>query len=176
MNEKATYDQIGYFVVRFQQVEEQLHDLLELTTVTKTENPTIALNGLIRADEEFVQILKNERTYSKRVKATEARFARFVDLLPTPDQSAKQRFHDLMEELRKLGKRRNDIVHSTCAPFISVEGQFGLRRKDSKQRKGQEEEILPESLAGDLERLDAAYQSLEAFRLEILTWLYGEDT
>ena len=161
MKEKATYDQIGHFVVRFQQVEEQLTDLLELTTVTKTENQTIALNGLIHADEELVRILKNERQYSKRVNATETRFARFVDLLPAPDQSAKQRFHGLMEELRKLGKRRNEIVHSTYTSFISVEGQFGLRRKVSKQPEVREEDILPESLAGDLKRLDAAYQSLE---------------
>jgi len=132
MEEKATYDQIGRFVVRFQQVEEQLTDLLELTTVTKKESPTIALNGLIHADEEFVLILRNERQYSKRVKSTDARFARFVRLLPTPDQSAKQRFHDLMTELLELGKRRNEIVHSTYAPFISVEVQFGLRRRNSK--------------------------------------------
>jgi hypothetical protein len=178
MEEKAAYVQIGQFIVKFQRVEEQLIDLLELTCVTKTDRETIALNGFIHADEEFVRIIKDERTYSKRVKATDTRFARFVDQLPVPDQSVKQRFHDLMTELLGLGNRRNKIVHSTYAPYISVDGQFGLRRKQAPkagQREGQEEDLLPESLAGDLKSLDAAHQSFEAFRSQILDWLYGED-
>ena len=180
MTENETYHQIGHFVVRFQHVEERLTELLELMAVTRTESPTIALNGLTHADEEFVRILVNELQYSQRVKTTDVMFARFVDLLPAPDDSAKKRFHELMTELRELGEIRNKIVHSTYAPFISVEGQVGLRRESSRlaastgQREVQEEDLLPESFAEDLKRLDAAQQSLETFRSKILDWLYGE--
>lgn len=162
MQESRSYQQIGHFVVMFQHAEQQLTELLVL---------------MADADDEFVRILVNELQYSKRVKTTDVMFARFVDLLSNPDQSAKQRFHDLMAELLKLGNRRNEIVHSKYTPFISVEGQVGLRRMSSKlaategQRNVQEEDLLPESFAEDLERLSAAQKSLETFRLKIIDWL-----
>lgn len=180
MKENTSHEQIGHFIVKFQHVEDQLTELLELMAVTKTERPTIALNGLTHADEEYVRILVNKIDYDDRVTTTDVMFARFVDLLPDPDKSEKTHFHDLMTELRKLGERRNLIVHSKYTPFISVEGALGLRRTHSKlaakagRRMVQEEDLLPESFAEDLKRLDAAQHSLGRFRLKILDWLYQE--
>ena len=165
MQDSAPYLQIGRFVVMFQHAEQQLTELLVL---------------MANADDEFIRILVNELEYTKRVKTTDVMFGRFVDLLREPDQSAKQQFHDLMTELLKLGERRNEIVHSKYTLFINVKGLAGLRRKNSKlvaskgQRNVQEEDLLPESFANDLERLSTAQKSLETFRLKILDWLYPE--
>lgn len=163
MHDSATCQQIGRFVVMFQHAEQQLTELLVL---------------MANADDEFVRILVNELEYNKRVKTTDVMFGRFVDLRAEPDQSAKQRFHDLMTELVKLGERRNEIVHSKYSSFINVEGIAGLRRERSKlaaskgQRDVQEEDLLPESFAEDLERLSAAQKSLETFRLKIINRVY----
>jgi phenylpyruvate tautomerase PptA (4-oxalocrotonate tautomerase family) len=162
MQDSAAHQQIGRFVVMFQHAEQQLTELLVL---------------MANADDEFVRILVNELEYNKRVKATDVMFGRFVDLLGEPNESARQWFHELMTELIKLGKRRNEIVHSKYMPFINVEGLAGLRRESSKlaarkgQRDVQEEDLLPESFVEDLKRLSAAQKSLEAFRLKILAWL-----
>lgn len=162
MQESATYQQIGRFVVMFQHAEQQLTELLVL---------------MANADGEFVRILVNELEYNKRVKTTDVMFSRFVDLLRNPDQSAKQRFHDLMTELLKLGERRNEIVHSKYTLFINIKGLARLRRKSSKlaaskgQRDVLEEDLLPESFSEDLERLSAAQKTLETFRLKIINWL-----
>lgn len=163
MQENATYQQIGRFVIMFQRAEQSLTELLVL---------------MANADDEFVRILVNELEYSKRVKTTDVMFGRFVDLRRSPDESAKQRFHDLMTELLKLGERRNEIVHSKYTPFINVEGVAGLRRENSKLaaskglRDVKEEDLLPESFEEDFKRLSAAHQSLETFRLKVINWLY----
>ena len=163
MQQNATYNQIGRFVVLFQHAEQKLTELLVL---------------MANADDEFVRILINELEYNKRVKTTDVMFGRFVDLLRNPDQAAKQQFHDLMTELLKLGERRNKIVHSKYTPFINVEGVAGLRRENSKLaaskglRDVKEEDLLPESFEEDLNRLSAAHQSLEVFRLKVIGWLY----
>jgi hypothetical protein len=167
--------------VKFQHVEDQLTELLELMAVTRLESPMIALNGRTHADEEFVRILVNKLNFDERIKSTDVMFARFVDLLSGPNDSAKNHCHDLMTKLRTLGERRNLIVHSKYTSFISVEGAVGLRRTHSKlvaragERKVEEEDLFPESFAEDLERLDAARQSLETFRLQTLKWSHGEE-
>lgn len=163
MQENAIYQQIGRFVVMFQLVEQRLTELLVL---------------MPNVDDEFVQILVNELEYNKRVKTTDVMFGRFIDLQRNPDQSAKQKFHDLMTELVKIGERRNEIVHSKYTLFINVEGVAGLRRENSKLaaskglRDVKEEDLLPESLEEDLKRLSAANESLETFRMKIIDWLY----
>lgn len=164
MQESAIWQKIGRFVVMFQQAEHQLTELLVLMT---------------KADREFVRILVSELEYNKRVRTTDVMFSRFVDLLRDPDPSAKLQFHDLMTELLKLGERRNEIVHSKYTLFFTVKGLAGLRRESSKlapsrgQRDVQEEDLLPESFAKDLDRLSAAQKSLEAFRLKIIGWRYS---
>lgn len=166
MQQNANYHQIGRFVVMFQHAEQMLTELLVL---------------MANADDEFVRILINELEYNKRVKTTDVMFGRFVELLPSPDQAAKQQFHNLMTVLLKLGERRNEIVHSKYTPFINVEGVAGLRREKSKLassrglREVKEEDLLPESFEEDFNRLTAALQLLEVFRLKVIDWLYPTD-
>jgi hypothetical protein len=105
-------------------------------------------------------------------------FARFVDLRREPDFSAKSDFHKLVDELKKLGKRRNDLVHSKYASWTNVHGAAGLIRQNSKlraskgSREEDEEELLPEGLNADIECLFTTLRALEPFRLKIIDWLY----
>ncbi|MDR0775146.1 MAG: hypothetical protein LBE81_00705 [Azonexus sp.] len=162
MNASASHQELGRFIVTFQHVETALTRLLVL---------------MAKADDEAVRILVNELQYSQRVKTTDVLFARFVDLLCNPDYTAKAEFHKLMNELWKLGERRNEMVHSKYASWISVEGRSGLLRENSRLRasKGareeEEEELLPESFAEDFRRLSEALNELERFRLKVIDWL-----
>lgn len=159
MQQNAMYQKIGHFVVMFQQAEERLNELL-----------------ILMADigEEVVMILTNELEYSDRLKTTDVMFNHFLELRSSPDAEAKQEFHDLTVELRKLGEIRNGIVHSHYMPFVNIKGVAGLRRTNSKlaSKKGRrdvkEVDLLPESFDEDLERLAVAHQSLEKFRLKVI--------
>ncbi len=162
MNQPTAYHQIGRFVVSFQHVEAALTELLVL---------------MARADDEAIRILVNELEYSKRVKTTDVMFARFVNLQHDPDELAREEFHKLMNELGKLGERRNDIVHSKYSSWINTEGLLGFIRENSRLRasKGdrqiEEEGLIPETFDSDLNRLSEARKALEGFRLKIIDFL-----
>ena len=166
MTAPTAYHQIGKFVVYFQHVETAINEILVL---------------LANADDEAILILVNELEYSQRLKTADVMLARSVDLQREPDLSAKAEFHNLMGELRSLGERRNDLVHSNYTQWFNVEGAPGLIRQNSKLRgsKGireeDEEKLLPESFNTDFERLDGALQRLEAFRLKAIDWRYPNE-
>ena len=155
--------QLGQFIVSFQHAEAALTEMLVL---------------MFDADDEAVRILVSELEYSKRVRATDVMFARFADLHLSLDETAKTDFHKLMEDLLKLGERRNAIVHSKYTPWINTEGSHGLIRENSKlkSKKGirecEEEELLPEAFAADFSHLTLALRTLEGFRLRIIDTLY----
>lgn len=90
MNQTTAFHQLGRFIFLFQHVESALTELLVL---------------MARADDEVIRILVNELEYSKRVKTTDVMFALFVDLLSPSDETAKKEFHELMDEINKLGER-----------------------------------------------------------------------
>jgi hypothetical protein len=165
MTTPTSYHQIGKFIVYFQDAEEAIKDILVF---------------LANTDSEAVLILVNELEYSQRLNTADVMFAWFVDLMPKPDLSAKAEFHKLIGELQKLGKRRNDLVHSKYTPWVNVEGRLGLIRKNSKLRASKgireqdEEELLPESFTADFEQLASALKRLEAFRLKVIDWLYPD--
>ena len=163
MNTPTAYHQLGQFVVFFQHLEESVNNLLEL---------------LSDDDGEVIRILVNELEYSKRLKAADVVFARFVDLRRIADSSIiKAEFHKLIIELSELGERRNELVHSRYNRWINVHGREGLLRTNSKLRgkKGEreetEEELQPEAFNADLSRLNVAANNLEAFRLKVIDWL-----
>lgn len=166
MNAPTAYHQLGRFIVTFQHLEGAVNDLLELLADT--------------ADCEVVRILANDLEYGKRLNTADVLFARFIDLHRNADQSAKNEFHKLMVELRDLGGRRNDLVHSRYNVWLNVHGKEGLLRQNSKLRgsKGgreeKEEKLQPHAFDGDLERLASASARLEAFRLRVINWLYPE--
>ena len=166
MNTPTAYHQLGRFVVAFQHLEDSVNDILVL---------------LANTDDAVVRILANDLEYGKRLNTTDVLFARFVDLRNNTRVAAKAEFHKLMVELRDLGERRNDLVHSRYNPWLNVDGKEGLLRRNSKLRgsKGEreetEEELQPQAFDGDLQRLSVAGAALEKFRLEVIDWLHPEE-
>ncbi len=161
----TAYYQLGKFIVLFQHVEAEIKEILVL---------------LAEADNEMVRILINDLEYAKRLNTADVLFSRFVDLRSGADKSAKVEFHNLMSNLKKLGERRNEIVHSWYVDWVTVDGERGLIRENSRNRgsKGireeQEEELLPESFETDFANLNSALQLLNKFRLKIIDWLYPD--
>lgn len=162
----TAYHQLGRFIVQFQHLEGAVNKMLEL------------MSG---ADCEVTRVLANDLEYSKRLNTANVLFSRFIDLRTNTDPAAKGEFHKLMVELRALGERRNEMVHSRYHPWIDVHGNEGLLRRNSKlrgkagEREEQEEELKPSAFDADLERLAAASARLEAFRLRVIDWLYPEN-
>ena len=163
MNTPTAYHQLGRFIVAFQHLEGAVNDLLELMADT---------------DGEVVRILANDLEYSKRLNTADVLFARFVDLRNNTDLQAKADFHKLVVDLRDLGERRNELVHSQYNAWLNVHGKEGLLRTNSKlrgnkgEREEKEEELQPDAFNRDLECLATAAARLEAFRLQVIDWLH----
>lgn len=161
----TAYHQLGKFIVAFQHLEDAVNNLLVL---------------MADADCEAVRILVNELEYSKRLKTADVLFSRYIDIRSNTDPTKKTEFHNLMNELGKLGERRNELVHSKYNPWINIDGKEGLLRTNSKlrsskgEREEQEEELQPEAFNADIERLRAAANIIEKFRLQIIDWKYTE--
>lgn len=165
MTSTTAYHQLGRFIVAFQHLEGSVNELLELVS---------------GGDREATRILANDLEYSKRLNTVDVLFARFVDIRNNTDPAAKAEFHKLMVELRDLGERRNEMVHSRYHHWIDLHGNEGLLRQNSKlrgkagQREELEEELQPNAFDADLERLAAAGGRLEKFRLQVIDWLYPD--
>lgn len=165
MASPTAYHQLGQFIVAFQHLEGAVNDLLDLTS---------------GGDSEATRILANDLEYGKRLNTADVLFARFVDLRTNADQAAKAEFHKLMVELRELGERRNDIVHSRYHQWFDVHGNEGLLRHNSKlrgkagEREEVEEELQPGAFDADLTQLAATSARLEKFRLQVIDWLHPD--
>ncbi|APW41821.1 hypothetical protein [Rhodoferax saidenbachensis] len=163
MSHPTAYHQLGQFIVAFQHLEGAVNDLFEL---------------LAGGDCEATRILVNDLEYGKRLNTADVLFARFVDIRTNTDPAAKTEFHNLMVELRALGERRNDMVHSRYHRWIDAGGSEGLLRQNSKlrgkagEREESEEELQPAAFDADLERLAQSAAKLERFRLKVIDWLY----
>ena len=166
MSTPSAYHQLGQFIVTFQHLEDAVNNLLVL---------------MANSDDGVVRILANDLEYSKRLNAADVLFARFVDLRNNTRPEAKVEFHKLMVELRELGGRRNDLVHSRYNPWLNTSGHEGLLRTNAKlraskgEREEKEEELQPEAFNIDLQRLAAAAERLEKFRLQVIDWLYPDE-
>jgi hypothetical protein len=163
MSHPTAYHQLGQFIVSFQHLEGALNDMFEL---------------LAGGDCEATRILVNDLEYGKRLNTADVLFARFVDIRMNTDPASKGEFHRLMVELRELGERRNDMVHSRYYRWVDVGGNEGLLRQNSKlrgkagEREVLEEELQPAAFDADLESLAQAAEKLERLRLKVIDWLY----
>ncbi len=163
MTTSSAYHQLGRFIVEFQHLENAVNDLIVLMANT---------------DDSVVRILANDLEYSKRLNAADVLFALFVNLRNNINAKEKESFHKLIVELRNLGQRRNELVHSRYNPWLNVEGKEGLLRTNSRlsgsngEREEKEEELQPEAFNADLQRLAAAADELEQFRQKVIEWLY----
>lgn len=161
----TAYHQLGRFIVEFQHIEDAVNNLIVLMS---------------DADCEVVRILVNELEYSKRLKTADVLFSRYIDIRSNTDPSKKKEFHELINELSKLGERRNELVHSKYNRWLNIDGKEGLLRTNSKlrasrgEREEQEEELQPEAFIADIERLHAAATIIAKFRLQIINWNYPE--
>ncbi len=75
MNHPTPYHQLGRFIVLFQQLEDAITNLLVMLADT---------------DSETVLILANELENSKRLKAADVLYSRFVDLRTNTDPESVQ--------------------------------------------------------------------------------------
>jgi hypothetical protein len=163
-NSPTEFHQLGKFIYLFQIVERQIEELIVL------------LSG---ADDEMTSILMNELGFYEKLKATDVMFARFIDVR-TIDGGVKKEFHQKIDEVVELCKRRNDIVHSKYRSLLNIDGKIGLLRENSKlkpskgTREETEEELMPEDFTDDLSRISKVSTDLENYRLRIIDWLYPD--
>lgn len=143
------------------------------------------INGIMQllckgTDKGMVKILINDLEYSKRLDTADVLFSKFVDTYQDCESMVKKKFHELIGKLKKIGQRRNELVHSNYIPWYNVEGFKGLIRENSKLRGSKgllekiEEELLPGTLNADLEKLNIIFKELNEFRLQIINWRYPE--
>ena len=167
MTDITAYHQLGRFIVEFQSIEALLNEVLALIS---------------NSDHEAVYILANDLEYSRRLKTADVLFARFVGLKCAGDEATQKEFHDVMVDLRKLGERRNELVHSRYSDWYDIHGSKGLLRTNStlraKDGKREEtpEELQPDTFNADLEALFSTGDRLEALRLRAIDWLYPQQT
>lgn len=147
----------------FQHLEDSVNDLSVLLADT---------------DDSAVRILANDLEHGKRLNTADVLFAYFVDFRNNTRAEAKSEFHRIIFELRELGERSNELVHSAlgstsmgamvcCGRASKLSGSKGLREE-------REEELHPQAFDGHLQRLASAAAKLETFSLLVITWLYPE--
>ena len=164
MTDSDPYHLLGKFVVTFQQLENQVKEIILLLVQTK--------------DDEMISILMHELDNSARLKTVDVLFQRFTSMKNGDFKEDNTDFHQLIEKIKKLGARRNKIVHSLYFDLITENGELGLFRQNSKlstnkkgERKESEEDLLPKDLLRDITDLDKASGRLESYRLKIINWV-----
>jgi len=164
MTHSDSYQLLGKFIVTFQHLEDCIKEIIALLVQAR--------------DEEMTRILMNELDNSARLRTVDVLFQRFTSVRTGDFQKKNADFHKLITDLKKLGTRRNEIVHSNYYDWTDTAGASGLLRQNSKlrgskgEREESEEELLPEHLWKDLGNLNNAYGRLEKFRLEIIDLVY----
>jgi len=162
MESVTSYHQLGKFIVLFQNIEEQIDDLILLLT---------------NSDDELISILINQMEFSQKIKKLDVIFARFVDKKENTGKFDKNDFHSFINKVIKQCERRNALVHSRYYSWLNIEGKEGLLRENAKNsaKKGlreiKEEEILPEDLAKDIEKIEEYIENFDKHRNRITDWL-----
>ena len=104
MEKISSYHQLGKFIAYFQMAESEINGIMQL--ICKD------------TDEETVQILINGLEYSRRLDTADVLFSKFVETHQDSESTIKKKFHKLIVKLKKLGQRRNDLVHSKYIPLV----------------------------------------------------------
>ena len=161
MAESAHYQQLGKFVILFQELE---NSLIEFISVI--------------ADKDYaVEILPAETEYPRLVESTDAMFSLFIDRLREPDMEAKTRFHKLMETCLDIGVLRNRLIRSTYALLVRtgdvvalVQEEAKLKFKGGSRRQAIGGDLAVESFEPYFQRIAGALAELESFRLQVIDW------
>ncbi|MGP1679867.1 MAG: hypothetical protein ACTS6J_22275 [Burkholderiales bacterium] len=161
MAENAHYQQLGRFVVLFQELE---NSLIEFTGVV--------------ADEDYaVEILPAETEYPRLVESTGVIFSNFVDRLRQPDLEAKTRFHELMQKCLDIGVLRNRLIRSTYALLVRT-GDVGAlakeeakpKLKDAPRRQAGGDDLSVEPFEPYFQRIAGVLAELASFRIQVIDW------
>lgn len=164
MHNPDAYHLLGKFIVTFQHLEDCVKEVICLLVQAK--------------DEEITRILMNELDNSARLSTVDVLFQRFTSVRVGDFSTENADFHKLIVDVKDLGTRRNELVHSNYFDWTNIDGALGLLRRNSKlrgrkgEREESEEELLPEDLWKDLGKLNNAYGQLEKYRLKIIEWLH----
>ena len=165
MAESAHYQQLGKFVVLFQELENSLIEFISVIT-----------------DKDYaVEMLPAETAYPRLVESTGVIFSHFIDRLRAPDLEAKTRFHELMGKCLDIGVLRNRLIRSTYALLVRT-GDFGalvqeeakLKFQSGSRRQAIREDLPVESFEPYFQRIADALAELESFRLQVIDWKPAE--
>ena len=165
-NAQTPYEDLGRFIVAFQHVEAALTEQIVL---------------MAKGDDEQIRILANGLEFGKRVNAAGVMFARFSEIHsrnPTIDTLGE--FRKLLEHIKTLAMRRNQIVHSRYWNWVNVDGEVGLLRQNSQlkvktgERVIEEEGLILDSLKSTISNAQNILIKLEHFRLSIVDDLYPD--
>ncbi|MBE0621443.1 MAG: hypothetical protein IH605_12680 [Burkholderiales bacterium] len=161
MAESAHYQQLGKFVILFQELE----------------NSLIELHGAITGKDYAVEILPAETGYPRLARSTEAGFSDFIDRLRDPDPEARTRFHELTQKCLDIGLLRNRLIRSTYALLertgdivALVQQATKLKLKPGSRRQLVQEELSVESFEPYFQRIADVLAELESFRLQVIAW------
>jgi hypothetical protein len=159
LNHDALHALLGRFVLTFQAVEAKM---VELTV------------QIVDADPEYVATLTAELEFNAKARALEVIYARYAETHSPSDAAPRSEIHQLMTKILDLATRRNELVHSFYAPWITVDGEAALARtptrlKPSKGvRKQEGESILSENLEAEIIKMQSILQELEKYRLQVI--------
>ncbi len=161
MAESAHDQQLGQFVVLFQELESSLIDII----------------SVIADKDSAVEILPAEIEYPQLVKSTDVIFSNFVGLLRQPALDATTRFHKLMGKCLDIGVLRNKLSHSAYALLESASDIAALAQERAKLKfKGDSrrqvigEDLSVESFEPDCRQIAEVLTELESFRLQLIEW------
>src|SRR5512133_3566887 len=161
MADSAHYQDLGKFVVLFQELENALIDII----------------GVIADKDYAVEMLPAETEYPRLVESTDAYFSDLIDHLREPDSEAKTRFHELMKKCLDIGVLRNRLIRSTYALLVRtgdfdalVQEEAKLKFQGGSRRQAVREDLSVESFEPYFQRIADVLSALESFRLQVVDW------
>lgn len=164
MSEVTAMHQLGQFIVRFQNLERLVNDIL------------IHLSEGIE-DSEIVTILVHELEFGKRVNTADVLFSYIISTRFPNKNEWSDRFHKLAEQLIELSKLRNKMVHGQYSLWTDIEGRKGLIRSDSQLKPSKraridtDVDLLPEHFDEALEQMIEVAERLQIVRTRIVEFM-----
>jgi hypothetical protein len=161
MNIDVSHARLGQFIVDFQQVEAEV------------ENIVLLLAG---GNELAIKMLLARMEYGALLTAADSLFAYAADSTNGIKPDRVKQFHKLMDDLHRLGQRRNQLVHSTYMPLRSIDGEVGLWRenmtvdRNKGKYKNEEDTLMPAALLSETKKIRELLHRIEEFRIELISW------
>lgn len=165
MDHQTLRAQLGHFVLTFQAIEAAM---VELTVM------------VVSGDPEYTETLTAELEFDSKARALDVIYTRFAQIHGLSDKAPHPEFHALVVRIQKIGKRRNELVHSQYGLLTTVDGEPALARKPTRLhaskgvRERPSEDILSGHLHGDVAEMNSILIDLEGFRLSAIETLHPD--